>query len=461
MINIYEHSDTIIAPATPTIVSAIAILRLSGKDSISIVNSIFKGSDLTCAPSHTVHYGYIIDDEKNIVDEVLVTIFKAPKSFTTEDVVEISCHGSPFIVNQIMECALAKGARIAQAGEFTIRAFINGRINLAQAEAVSDLIASETKLQHQIALNQLRGGFSNDIAKAREELVDLASLIELELDFAEEDVEFADKKALENLIIKIKGIVEPLSLSFLAGNAIKDGVPIAIAGKPNAGKSTLLNVLLNEQRAIVSAIEGTTRDTIEEVITLGDIKVRLIDTAGLRETKDEIEQIGVLKSIEKIEKATLLLYLIDIGKANKDEILDVVKQYQRNDLNILFLFTKCDTQTRLENEFIKWLEEQKYAYLLISSKLNLHIDKLKIKISETIGIPRDTAQLITNQRHYNALLLATQTADKLLDMLQAGYSQELIAFELKTMLDALGSITGKVVSDEILATIFSRFCIGK
>lgn len=334
--------DTIVALATPPGVGAIGVIRLSGEDALFIVNQVFHGKDLTAQPSHTAHFGTIKDEDETIIDEVLVTVFVAPKSYTGENVAEVSCHGSSYIIQQLIQLFIQKGARLAQPGEFTLRAFLNGRMDLSQAEAVADLIAAESKSAHAVAMQQMRGGFSNEIKRLREELIHFASMIELELDFGEEDVEFANRDDLKQLIHKILSLIHSLIHSFKLGNVIKNGVSTVIAGRPNAGKSTLLNALLNEERAIVSEIEGTTRDTIEEVLNIKGIHFRLIDTAGIREAQDQIEAIGVQKTMEKIQQSALLVYVFDVIKTKPEEVHKDLQKLVRPGLQLLVVANKMD-----------------------------------------------------------------------------------------------------------------------
>ncbi len=459
-----NHQDTIVALATPFGRSAIAVIRLSGSDSLSICNSIFKGANLASQASHTIHYGYILDENKIEVDEVMLSLFLAPRSFTTENSVEIACHGSTFIAEKIISLLIAQGARLAKPGEFTMRAFMNGRIDLSQAEAVADLIASSTEASVQIALQQMRGGFSSKIKFLREELVNLASLLELELDFSEEDVEFADRKKIIETVLALQSQIEPLIESFKLGNVIKNGIPTAIIGKPNAGKSTLLNALLNEERAIVSEIAGTTRDAIEEVITLKGIQFRIIDTAGLRETNDKIESIGISKTKEKIKLASLLLYLFDCKDVTIEEVEKSISECQRNDLAIILCPSKIDCLSESEwNYFQEKLSYFNLPIVGISAKTNLNIDLLKsemLRISNLRSIDTNET-IVSNQRHYQALLQSKYSLESVLKNIASQNTTDLLAFELKDSLNCLGEITGEVTNDEILGNIFSKFCIGK
>lgn len=455
----HSTQDTIVAIATAQAEGALGIIRVSGNEAIAKVNDLFKGKDLTKAASHTIHYGYI-QRENTSIDEVLVAIFKAPKSFTTEDVVEISCHGSLYIQEQIVQALTAKGVRLANPGEFTLRAFLNGRIDLSQAEAVADLIASKSESSKNIALHQLRGGFSSELSLLREQLVHFASLVELELDFSEEDVDFADRKALVLLIEKIIQKITPLIASFQLGNAIKNGINVAIVGKPNAGKSTLLNALLNEERAIVSSIAGTTRDTIEEVININGILFRFIDTAGIRETQDEIEKIGVAKALKEIEKSALYLLLFDINNTNVDEIRASLNNLNQS-IPRMIIANKIDlVSTDYLNQF-ETLEEEIYY---VSAKDKLQIEALKNKLYHKI-IKEELSEndtIVSNIRHYEALKNAKEALEQALLGIQTGITGDLLAQDIKIALRQLGTITGIIdIDQDILGNIFSKFCIGK
>ena len=465
--------DTIVALATATGVGAISVIRLSGKEAIKLSDKVFKtlnGKPLSEAPSHTVHLG-TIKSENQVIDECLATIFKGKKSYTGEPVVEFSCHGSAYITQEVIKLCLANGARLAQAGEFTKRAFLNGKLALNQAEAVADLIASDSKASHQVALQQMRGGFTSEIEDLRQELLNFASLIELELDFSEEDVEFADRSQFEQLLKRIKTTLQGLVQSFSAGNAIKNGIPVAIVGKPNAGKSTLLNTLLNEERAIVSDIAGTTRDTIEETLHIAGITFRFIDTAGIRDTQDKIEAIGVEKAKEKIKKAQLILYLYNEKENTTDEVVQFVKENHREGLKILLLHNKTDNEYIGLSDFDEEIEEKlnpeerKYGYgqLRISAKEKINIEALKKLLSFYAKelTSTESATIITNIRHYEALKNALEALEKVEEGLMNLLSGDLLAIDIREVLYHLGSITGAVTNDELLGNIFSRFCIGK
>ena len=463
-------NDTIVALATATGVGAISVIRLSGKEAIELSDKIFKtvsGKPLSEAPSHTVHLG-TIKSENQVIDECLATIFKGKKSYTGEPVVEFSCHGSAYITQEVIKLCLANGARLAEAGEFTKRAFLNGKLALNQAEAVADLIASDSEAAHQVALQQMRGGFTSEIEDLRQELLNFASLIELELDFSEEDVEFADRSQFEQLLKRIKTTLQTLIQSFSAGNAIKNGIPVAIVGKPNAGKSTLLNTLLNEERAIVSDIAGTTRDTIEETLHIDGFTFRFIDTAGIRDTKDQIEAIGVEKAKEKIKKAQIVLYLYNEKENTTDEVIHFVTENYHKEAKFILLHNKIeDLQeviTPFDNEILASIpEEYIFSQLKISAKENINIDELKKILSLYVKnlSPSAGNTIITNIRHYEALNNALQALEKVEEGMQIHLSGDLLAIDIRETLYHLGNITGAVSNDELLGNIFSRFCIGK
>jgi tRNA modification GTPase len=447
--------ETIVALATPAGVGAIGVIRLSGPDAIKIANRVFKGKDLTKQQSHTIHFGNIIDGEV-ILDEVLASLFIAPKSYTRENVVEISCHGSNYIIESIIKLLIKNGARSAKAGEFTLRAFLNGQMDLSQAEAVADLIASNSKASQQVALQQLRGGFSNQLQSLREQLVQFASLIELELDFAEEDVEFANRDQLKKLIYEIARVISTLIQSFELGNVIKQGVNTVIAGKPNAGKSTLLNALLNEERAIVSHIPGTTRDTIEEVLNINGINFRLIDTAGIREATDAIEKIGVERTMEKIEQSALLVYVYDAAQITLDELNNDLESLQRPGVTMIIVANKADLLT--DAQLIALPTDAN----VISAKEKTHIDELKSTIYHSAVKDQldGNETLVTNVRHLEALQKTEQSLARVLDGIDT-VTSDFLSMDIKQALHYLGEITGAVTTDDLLENIFSKFCIGK
>jgi tRNA modification GTPase len=450
-------NDTIVALATAQGLSAIAVIRLSGEDAIAITQKVFQGKNLLEQPTHTVHFGFLRDGNKTI-DEVLVTIFKAPNSFTKENSTEISCHGSPVIVKEIIKVLLKNGARLAEPGEFTKRAFLHGRFDLAQAEAVADLINAETDNARQAALNQMRGGFSKEINNLREELIHFASLIELELDFGEEDVEFAKRDDLQKLIKRIQAYLLPLIQSFDEGNVIKNGVPTVIAGKPNAGKSTLLNTLLNEEKAIVSDIPGTTRDVIEDEMVLGGINFRFIDTAGLRETQDVIEAIGVERTRDRMKKASLIIYLFDLTQTTLAEIISEEEHLTTLGIPYIKVGNKVDkADTTLVNEL------QKHDFIFISASHKTNIATLKDKVLASFQVKTVKAGdvLVTNLRHYQNLLQTNTSLDRVLESMYNGVTGDFLAMDIRQALHYLGEITGTITTDDLLDNIFSKFCIGK
>jgi tRNA modification GTPase len=459
--------ETIVALATPSGAGAIAIIRLSGKEAITIAADVFQsvsGKDITKQKTHTIHLGHISDNGK-VYDQVLLSIFKGPNSYTGENVIEISCHGSTFIQQQIIQLLLRKGAKMAQAGEFTLRAFLNGKLDLSQAEAVADLIASDNEASHQIAMQQMRGGFSNEIAKLREELLNFASLIELELDFAEEDVEFADRTQFHDLLERIEFVLKRLIDSFAVGNVIKNGIPVAIVGEPNVGKSTLLNALLNEERAIVSDIAGTTRDTIEDELVINGIGFRFIDTAGIRETQDHVESIGIQKTFEKIEQAQVVMFLVDSTELTMESLerLKVEVEKIRNKYPQKALLTIFNKKDKLEESLLQNLESQIENSIFISAKQKVGIEELKNELMSFVntGALRNNETIVTNTRHYDSLLKALEEIQKVKWGLDSGISSDLMAIDIRSALYFFGEITGEVTNDELLGNIFANFCIGK
>jgi len=460
------NNDCICALATANGIGALGVIRVSGTNSIKIVNSIFHGKNLEKVASHSIHYGYIKDSEE-IIDEVMVSIFHAPKTFTTENSVEISFHGSPHIAKRILQVLTKNDTRIAKPGEFTLRAFINGRIDLSQAESVADLISSENESSRKIALNQLRGGISNEISLLRADLLNFISLIELELDFSEEDIEFADRSALLKLITKIEEKLKSLIDGFKYGNAVKNGIPVAIIGKPNAGKSTLLNSLLKEDRAIVSEIEGTTRDTIEEILNIDGHSFRLIDTAGLRETNNKIEALGIEKTKEKAQKADIIIYLIDITSNDLSEDIKLIKNIINKKIKLIICLTKIDEYIY---DNIDIIEKNLNSNILhdfnitkISALKNINIKDLKSELSNYINSLNfgENNTIITNERHFEALKKSKQSLQNVKESIFQNITTELLAYELRQSIEHLGEITGEVSNDEILGNIFSKFCIGK
>ncbi len=457
--NSYQPNDTICALATPAGLGAIGVIRLSGTHAIAIANQCFAGKNLTTVTSHTAHFGRLVQAEE-IIDEVLATVFVEPKSYTGENTVEISCHGSTYIQQRILEVLINAGARLAQPGEFTLRAFLNGKLDLTQAEAVADLIASNSEMSHKTAMNQMRGGFSKEIAMLREKLINFASLIELELDFSEEDVEFASRPELQTLVSNLHKMLLQLVETFKMGNAIKNGVPTVIAGKPNAGKSTLLNALIKEDRAIVSAIAGTTRDTIEESFTLGGIVYRLIDTAGIREhTADLIESIGIEKTYEKIKQASIIIYLFDALETDLDSLSKALAEFDNLEATVIPVANKIDLGK--EQDFkAKFSSLPELIYL--SSKAQSGLNQLYARLQEVVSKDKVSNDvIITNLRHYQALSEAAQALEQVLQSMQQNRKTELLAFDIRKAIFHLGEITGEITNDDLLANIFSKFCIGK
>ena len=454
---ILDYSDTICALSTANGMGAIAVIRVSGKDTFSIVSSIFS-KDISTKKTHTAHFGVIKEGEK-IVDEVLVNVFINPQSFTGEDIVEIGCHGSVFIQQKILQLLLKNGARMAKAGEFSMRAFANGKFDLSQAEAIADLITSSNEASHKLAMQQMRGGFSEEINLLREELINFASLIELELDFSEEDVEFADRSQLNELLSRIETKLKSLTDSFSYGNAIKNGIPIAIIGKPNAGKSTLLNSILKEERAIVSSIAGTTRDTIEEKVIINGIEFRFIDTAGLRETEDEIEKIGVKRALEQLEKSTIYIYLFDSNKMNISEVKEDLKELDDSVTRIV-VANKTDL---ISKEKLQEFKNSGIEMLFISAKENDSLELLKQKLVEKIEAETVSQNdiIVTNLRHFEALSQAYESIIQVKNGLENGITGDFLAIDIRQSLHFLGEITGSVSTDELLGNIFGKFCIGK
>lgn len=465
------HTDSIVAMATPAGAGAIAVIRISGPEAISIASTLFysvSGKLLSQQKTHTVHLGHI-KDGKRIIDEVLATIFKNPNSYTGEDVVEISCHGSHYIQQEIIQLCLRNGCRMAQAGEFTLRAFLNGKMDLSQAEAVADLIASDSAASHQLAIQQMRGGFSSEIKKLREELLNFASLIELELDFAEEDVEFADRAEFQKLISRITQVLKRLIDSFATGNVLKNGIPVAIVGEPNVGKSTLLNAILNEERAIVSDIAGTTRDTIEDEISIGGIGFRFIDTAGIRDTEDVIEGLGIRKTFEKIEQAQIVIYLFDAEKFQVSsskfqiEIETIKNKYPLK--NLIIVANKVDklSEAELHKLNVTLSTVQGSSHLLLSAKTGIGIKDLEERLLEFVntGALRNNETIVTNSRHYDALLKSLEEIIRVQEGIDANLSGDLLAIDIRQALYHFGEITGQVSNDELLGNIFANFCIGK
>ncbi len=456
-------SDTIVALATPPGIGAIGVIRLSGPKAIEIVDSVFKGKDLNKQATHTIHFGTIRNEADQIIDEVLVSLFVAPKSYTGENVVEVSCHGSEYIIQALIQLFIRQGARMAQPGEYTMRAFLNGRMDLSQAEAVADLIASSSSASHSLAMQQMRGGFSDEIQKLRQELIDFASLIELELDFSEEDVEFANRDDLRKLIEKIQRLITALMQSFQLGNVLKNGVNTVIAGRPNAGKSTLLNALLNEERAIVSAIAGTTRDTIEEVFNIKGVQFRLIDTAGIREAQDQIEAIGVEKTMQKIQQSSLLIYVFDVIDTPPEEVAADLRKLVQEGIHLLVVANKMDLNpyTKYEHYASDLLSEEQFVPVSAINKMNIPFLQEKLfeaVITEKVKLD---STIVSNARHFEALSRANESLHDVLNGMASGITSDFIAMDIRKALHHLGEITGQISTDDLLGNIFSRFCIGK
>src|SRR5690625_3035081 len=467
------QQETIVALATPSGAGAIAIVRLSGVKAIEIAAEMFEsvsGKDLKQQDTHTVHLGNIQDGSRTI-DQVLATIFKNPYSYTGEDVVEFSCHGSSYIQQEIIQLALSKGARMAEAGEFTLRSFLNGKMDLSQAEAVADLIASDNAATHQIAMQQMRGGFSDEIQVLRQELLNFASLIELELDFSDEDVEFANREEFQELVSRITTVLKRLIDSFATGSVLKQGIPVAIVGEPNVGKSTLLNALLNEERAIVSDIAGTTRDSIEDELSIGGVGFRFIDTAGIRETADEIEGLGIQRTFDKIQKSSIALLLIPSPKAideqtKKEMVIEINRIKNRfPDKPFLIVVNKTDLLSKQEKVDLKTtLNPISGADLqFISAKNKTGIDELKAKLQNYVdtGALRNNDTIVTNSRHYDSLLKAQEEINRVQEGLNMGLTGDLLAIDIRQALYYFGEITGEITTDDLLGNIFANFCIGK
>lgn len=470
------HPITALATAPGT--GAIAVIRVSGEGAIALTDKAFRGKRLIDQPSHTAHFGTFRNADRGdgpgtIIDEVLVTVFRSPHSFTKEDVVEISCHGSEYIIRQILTRLTELGAQLAKPGEFTQRAFLNGQFDLVQAEAVADVIAADSAASHRAALSQLRGGFSKQLIELRQQLIDFVALVELELDFGEEDVEFARRDQLRGLMQKIRGVIRPLIDSFAAGNVIKNGVPTVIVGKPNAGKSTLLNALLNEEKAIVSPIPGTTRDVIEDELFIDGVRFRLIDTAGLRDTTDTIEAMGVARTRQQIEKAALVVYLFDGQITTPDELQEIIAELTESGKPYVLVGNKADLiDSENRRDSMNAITEaggqpdgihRTPPILWISAK-NAQIDELKTTLSarvRTDSAVQSGSAVVTNARHLQHLSATDDALARAIAAVDAGTSADWIAMDLRIALRELGELTGEVTTNDLLASIFSRFCIGK
>ena len=458
------NQDTIIALATPNGLGAISVLRISGKQSISVTEKVFKAKNnklLSKQDSHTVHLGHLIKKGHQL-DEVLVTLFKGPHSYTGENTIEISCHGSTYIQKEIINLFIDNGIRVANPGEFTLRAFLNGKMDLNQAEAVADLIASENEGSHKLAMQQMKSGFSDDLKKLRAELLHFSSMIELELDFSQEDVEFVERGEFKKLTNKIKLELNTLINSFQSGNVLKNGISVAIAGKPNAGKSSLLNTLLNDEKAIVSDIPGTTRDSIEDSLIIQGINFRFTDTAGLRETTDFIESKGIEKTINKIKNAKILLYLFDANDTNVNEIKSSINNFKRDDLSIILVRNKID----LINQNSKLLDDiksiSKSQLLEIEATDAKSVESLKIRLINEVELLNPyTDIVISNSRHYEALIKALRAIEEVNEGLVDNVSGDLLSVDIRRSIDHLSEITGEITNDDVLGNIFANFCIGK
>ena len=455
--------DTICAVSTPHGMGGIAVIRVSGDDALSIVQQRWRGKSLSEMASHTAHLGHILDSQGELLDEAVLTLFRAPNSFTGEDVVEISCHGSMWIQQQIVSTLIDAGCRAATGGEFTQRAFANGKLDLSQAEAIADVIASQSRASHHVAMNQMRGAFSRQLSTLRSQLLQFVSLIELELDFSEEDVTFADRLRLTTLATEIKKVIDSLAGSYRAGNAIKNGLPVAIVGPTNAGKSTLLNTLLGDDRALVSDIKGTTRDVIEDTIVMGGTLIRFIDTAGIRESSDVIESMGIERSFKKMDEARIVLWVID-ATAPINELEDFYSQIKDhcNDKEVIAVVNKVDAGNTMP--IINKLIDLDLIIAEISAKEGTGVERLKEVIVDLAALPQvndENAVIVTNSRHYHALVRASEAIDRTLQGLSTGLSGDLVSQDIRECMHYLGEITGEISTDDILGEIFSHFCIGK
>ena len=463
------NEGTIIALSTAPGSGAIAIIRLSGEDAISKTDLFFKsksGKNLSESGGYSISYGDLVDNDE-IIDEVVVSVYKAPHSYTGENIIEISCHGSIYIQQRILTLFTDAGVRLASPGEFTLRAYLNNKKDLSQAEAVGDLIASESKEEHRVAMEQMRGGYSDEIEVLREKLIHFKSLIELELDFSEEDVEFADRSDLKTLLNELEGKLSSLIDSFTYGNVIKEGVTVTIAGKPNAGKSSLLNAIVNEDKAIVSNIPGTTRDAIEDVTNINGVKYRFIDTAGIRETTDEIESIGVARAKSKIDSSRILIYLFDRSDITENELINEVKSYLRDDLQVYLVENKIDLLNNSNTDTYKdnlksLINENNVSFYRISALDSSLVSGLKELISSNLKLSPQSNIIITNSRHLEALNNSLKAIELVKKGLKDGLSGDLLSVDLNEAILNISIITGKIdIDQDILGSIFSKFCIGK
>lgn len=456
--------QTIVALATPPGQGALAVIRVSGPQAIAITASVFKGKALTEQPSHTIHYGHIVAGD-SVVDEVMISLFRAPRSFTAEDTTEISCHGSPFIAQQIIALLIRQGAMAAQPGEFTMRAFLHGRIDLSQAEAVADVIQAQSDAALKLALDQMKGGFARQIKALRQQLIDYKALIELELDFGEEDVAFADREKMMGLMNELQAVIRPLAASFASGQVIREGLQTVLAGKPNAGKSTLLNALLQDERALVSDIAGTTRDTIEESLHIDGLLFRFIDTAGLRESTDLIEQMGISRTRERIRQAHLLVLLFDLEQSRVEDIRQQLEEADMGERPVLLVGNKADRlSAEACEEKIKGIKQLGHNVLGISALRGEGIDALRqalVEAGQREWKPAEGGVVISNMRHYEALLRADRALEEVREGLEGSATGEILSLSLREALEALGEISGQISNEEVLGSIFGRFCIGK
>ncbi|MBQ9584801.1 MAG: tRNA uridine-5-carboxymethylaminomethyl(34) synthesis GTPase MnmE [Muribaculaceae bacterium] len=455
--------DTICAVSTPHGMGGIAVIRVSGDDALAIVQQRWQGKPLSEMASHTAHLGHVVDSQSELLDEVVLTLFRAPNSFTGEDVVELSCHGSMWIQQQIVSTLIDAGCRAATGGEFTQRAFANGKLDLSQAEAIADVIASQSRASHHVAMNQMRGAFSRQLSSLRSQLLQFVSLIELELDFSEEDVTFADRERLTTLATSIKKVIDSLAGSYQAGNAIKNGLPVAIVGPTNAGKSTLLNTLLGDDRALVSDIKGTTRDVIEDTVVMGGTLLRFIDTAGIRESNDVIESMGIERSFKKMDEARIVLWVVD-ATAPIAELENFHKQIVEHcqDKAVIAVVNKIDASDT--QAIVKKLKELDVKIAEISAREGTGVEQLKQDIIEAAALPQvndENAVIVTNARHYHALVRASEAIDRTLQGLATGLSGDLVSQDIREGMHYLGEITGEISTDDILGEIFAHFCIGK
>lgn len=453
-----QTNDTIVAIATPPGQGAIGVIRVSGPQAIERVNALFKGKNLAEASTHTVHYGSIKEEGK-ILDDVVATVFREPKSYTGENVVELSCHGSPFVLRNVMEALLRQGVRHADAGEFTLRAFLNGKMDLSQAEGVADLIASESALSRDAAINQLRGGFSEKIRELREKLLHFSSMLELELDFSEEDVEFANRDELQELLDEVYSTINYLAESYHMGNVVKQGVSVVIAGRPNAGKSTLLNALLNDERAIVSDIPGTTRDVVEDTLHINGVNFRFSDTAGIRTSDDTIEKMGVERTMQNIEKGNLIIYLFDVQEVTPEQVQEDLQQLAL-DKPYFLVGNKIDQGL---SDKAKTAYEQLGDVIFISSLQRENLDALRQQLIDKMAVDESLTDkaMVTNLRHYQALQETLESIQSIKDNFEQGLSTDFITIDIRRALHTMGEITGEITTEEILGNIFSKFCIGK